>query len=98
MKWGKYGIPDSLGSGQKTISVAGTAEAIVGSSTECVSVTIKALAGNTGNVYVGKSTVNSSNGLVLAAGDSVSFDIDNLNRVYIDVDTNGEGISFLYVG
>ena len=87
---------DAVASGQKTISSAGTAETLA-TSTAIVSVTIKALAANTGNVYVGGSNVDDTNGFVLAKGDTVSLDVDNLADVYLDVDTNGEGVSFIYI-
>jgi len=86
----------SIGNGQKTIGTAGIAETL-GSSTAINSVTIKALAGNTNNVYVGDSGVDSSNGFVLAAGEAISLDIDDLADVYLDVDTNNEGVSFIYL-
>jgi hypothetical protein len=86
----------TVGSGQKTVTSAGTAEAIA-SSTAIESVTIKALADNTGNIYVGDSGVDSTNGFVLAAGETVSLDIDNLADVYIDAGTNDDGVSFIYL-
>jgi len=86
----------TVGNGQKTVTSAGTAEAL-GSSTAIDSITIKALATNTGNIYVGSSSVDDTNGFVLDAGDTVSLDIDNLADVYIDADTNGEGVSFIYL-
>jgi len=88
--------PNSIRNGQKTVTTAGTAEALAASSA-CLSVTIKALAANTNNVYVGTAAVDSTNGYVLQAGESISFDIDNLADIYLDVDTNGEGVSYLGV-
>ena len=87
---------ESIGSGQKTVAAAGTAE-VLGSSTATQSIIVKALAGNTGNIYVGGSGVTSSNGFVLAAGDTVSIDTDNLSDVYIDADNSGEGVSYLII-
>lgn len=80
---------------KKTVASAGTQEALAGSSVLKHSVTIKALAGNTNNVYVGSSTVSSANGYVLDAGETLTLQISNLNLVYIDVDTNGEGVTFI---
>jgi len=93
-KWTKYLIPTAIISGQKNVSSAGTAEAL-GSATDIISVTIKAKSSNTGNIYVGGSDVSSSNGLILEPGDAVSLDINDLSTVYIDADTNGEGVSYL---
>lgn len=88
--------PNSIQNGQKAITTAGTAEAL-GASSAIVSVTIKALQANTGNVYVGTASVDSTNGYVLDAGESVSLDIDNIADIYLDVDVNGEGVSYLGV-
>jgi hypothetical protein len=88
----------SIEHGQKTVTSAGTAEALVGSSAEVKQgVWIKALLGNTNNVYVGDSDVDSSNGYELDAGDVVFLSVRDLANVYIDVDTNGEGVSFIAV-
>lgn len=89
--------PTTVYNGQKTVTTAGTQEALA-SATTIESVTIKALAANTNNVYVGDSSVSSSNGFVLDAGEAVSLDIADLATVYIDVDTNGEGVSYLAIG
>lgn len=86
----------TVGNGKKTVTSAGTAEALA-SSTSSASVTIRALGTNTGQVYVGDSGVDSTNGYQLDAGDTVSLDIDNVSDVYIDVDTSTEGVTYLYV-
>ena len=88
--------PNSVTNGHKSVTTAGTAETLA-ASTSVVSVTIKALAANTNNVYVGSASVDSTNGYVLDAGEAVSMDIDNLADIYLDVDTNGEGVSFIGV-
>ena len=80
--------------GQKTVTTAGTAETLA-SSTSVRSVCIKALHGNTNNVYVGDSSVDSSNGYVLDSGETLCIDIQNLATIYIDTDTNGEGVSYV---
>ena len=60
---------------------------------------VKALLANTNNVYVGNDGANdvtSANGLELAAGDSIIFDhVGNLGSIWLDVDTNGEGVAWL---
>ena len=88
--------PTTLSNGQKTVTTSGTAEALVGSSTLTESaVTVKALNGNTGIVYVGDSSVDSNNGYELSAGERISFEIDDLQKVYLDVSVNGEGVSWI---
>lgn len=86
----------SFASGQKTVSSAGTAE-VIASSTTIRSVSIRAHATNTGNVYVGNSGVTSSNGRIVGPAETIDIDVDNLADLYIDVDTNDEGISFGYL-
>ncbi len=61
----------------------------------CSTMTEAGIAANTGNVYVGSSSVDSTNGYVLDAGESVVITIDNLATVYLDVDTNGEGVTYI---
>lgn len=88
-------LPDVVLSGQVT-TTAGTQVALA-ASTAILGVGVKALPTNTGNVYVGDSTVSSSSGLILQANDSASFDIDDLALVFFDVDNTGEGVSWLAV-
>jgi len=86
--------PTTIYNGINTVATAGTQEALA-SSQAVKSVTIKALSTNTGLIYVGDSSVSSTTGLQLSAGDSVSLDIANLATVYIDSAVNGEGVSYL---
>tara|TARA_Y100000310_G_scaffold181482_1_gene181436 strand:+ start:845 stop:1183 length:339 start_codon:yes stop_codon:yes gene_type:complete len=88
--------PSTLVNGQNTVAAAGTAEALAGS-TSILGVTIKALRTNTGNIYVGDSSVDSTNGFVLRRGSSVFLAFDNLADIYIDADTSGEGVSYIAV-
>jgi hypothetical protein len=81
--------------GKKTVAAAGTQEALVASAKPCSRVRLKALFANTGNVYVGDSTVDSATGFILRANEEVKLQIDDLSTVYIDVDVNGEGVTFL---
>lgn len=90
----------SFGSDQLDVAAAGTAEALVSTATYVKSVTIRAKAGNTNNVYIGASAVTSANGLILAANDVVTIEREdefNLATIYADVDTDGEGVSFAWV-
>lgn len=80
-------------SGQTTTN-AGTRVQLSATSTGITSVSVKALSTNTGIVYVGDVTVDSSNGRELQTGESIDIDISNLNLVYIDVSVNSEGVSY----
>lgn len=79
-----------------TVTTAGT-RVQLNASRAVQSVTIKAGLTNTGIIYVGDSTVASSNGLELAAGDSVSMDISNLNVLYIDASVNNQYVTYIAV-
>lgn len=91
---------DALGDGRKTVSSAGTAEALVASSTPCKRVHVQGLEANTGTVVVGGSTVVATSGtrrgIALVAGQAVTIQIDDLAKVYVDAVVTGEGVSFVY--
>ena len=88
--------PTTCGSGKTTVTTAGT-RVVLSTSQTIKSLTIKALTANTGTIYVGNSAVSSSNGFQLNSGDSVSFDINNLNLVYIDSSVNTQSVSYMWV-
>lgn len=80
--------------GKKTISANGTQE-IIAAAQSVTQITIRALAGNTNPVFIGDADVSSTTGLALAAGETVTFPVGNLADVWVDVTTNGEGVTFL---
>ena len=88
----------SAKSGQKTVTAAGTAEAL-GSGQVHGALMVKALAGNADLVYIGEDgagDVTSSNGMELSAGDVVVFDnVANLSELMLDSAENGEGVAWL---
>lgn len=86
--------PSTVDSGQGTVSTAGTAVQVA-TTTTIQAIVIRANTGNTGNIFVGDATVDSSTGLVLAPGEAVAFDIDDPATVYVDAATNGDGFSYL---
>ena len=64
----------------------------------CDTVTITALRNNTGYIYIGGSDVSSTVfGDDLATKESFTFQIANLNQLYIDASVSGEGISYVAV-
>ena len=89
--------PGSVGSGQTSVTAAGTAQQLSATDTPILSVTVKALLGNVGDVYVGGSTVSSSTGFILGQGDGVSLDVDNLTDVYIDAANTADKVCYIYV-
>jgi hypothetical protein len=92
--------------GSKTVTTAGTAVPLSATALPANAVVIQAKVGNSGKVYVGDSTVSASKGHALAAGEAFilnalespkGFDEYLLNDLYIDADTNGEGVVVQYL-
>ena len=75
--------PATIIQGQN-VDIDATAERLAPSSVPCQSVCVKALSTNTGIIYVGKDTnVTAINGFELGAGESVSFDFDDVTDVWV---------------
>ncbi len=85
-------------SGQKTVTAAGTAEAL-GSQAIHGPLMVKALDTNTDVVAIGNDgagDVTVSNGLRLLAGEVVVFDwVGNLGSIMVDAAVDGEGVAWL---
>ena len=90
--------------GTKTVTTAGTAVALVASSTLATAFTICGDTGNTGKIAVGPSPVaaaGSQQGVILSAGQCASFATDyggriDLATIKVDSTVNGEEASFFY--
>ena len=87
----------ALVSGRKTIATAGTSEILKTNTKLTQGVIIMALKDNTNNIFVGNSTVDKTTDkqTELEPGESTAIAIDNTNKIYVDVTTNGEGVSFI---
>ena len=85
-----------LTGGDKTVTTAGTAEAL-GTTLTTKSIYIRAKLANTNPVFVGDSAVDktSSQQIVLYAGEDLTIDIADRATVYVDVTTNSEGVDYL---
>jgi len=83
----------TLVTGQKTVTTPGTPEQ-VSSDGPCKVAFIKALAGNSGTVYVAaaSSPAPSANGMELAAKESITIEVDALSKIWLDVSSGGEGV------
>jgi hypothetical protein len=90
-------VPHLLGSNIRNVTTAGTRVQLTTTSTPILSVVIKARSGITGTIYVGNNAVASTNGFAIAVGESVSIEIDDLSKVWIDSSVSGEGVTYLYV-
>ena len=90
----------TIGHGIKTITLAGTDEALAGS-TAAKYVIIMAQSDNTGYIAYGATgvdaTIATGTGASLAPGDtSPPLKIDNLADVFIDATVTGDGVRFTY--
>ena len=85
-------------SGQETVDAAGTAQAITTGTEGARLVQISPLPDNTGNVFIGDSTVSSSIGYVLSSTsppivlEPQNYDVVDL---YVDAATNGDGVCWI---
>lgn len=75
----------------------GTPTALAGS-TPCDSVVVRALPGNSGIVYLGDAAVTTANGYELSPGDALALDVNDVDGIFFDVDTTGDGVSWLALG
>lgn len=87
--------PSAFFSGTKAVAAAGTQEALASAQTLTKGVTIKALSANTGTVYVQVSGATAGAGFQLAAGEEVFIAVADLATVFLDVETTGEGVSYI---
>lgn len=88
-------LSSAVTSAAATVSTAGTRVQLA--SHACKTAVIRAKLGNTGIIYVGGSTVDSTNGLELAPGDALPVDVANTNLLYIDAATSGDSVRYLWV-
>ena len=87
----------SLPIGSTTIVSPGTAVAVATSGNAVSAVSFRARADNTGAVYVGDSSVDSTNGYRLEPGDELNLSFRetiDLRRFFVDADTADDGVDF----
>lgn len=90
-------VQTSFFTGSKS-SIGTSAVQIITSSTPVkVGVTVKAADNNTGTVYIGNSTVtagttDATDGFELAGGESVTIEINDVNKVYAISSTTGQKV------
>lgn len=89
-------LPTSIDSGVKSVTTAGTAETLVASSTPCKKVILLADPGNTTDeIYYGASDVNSTTGMIVYSAQKEVIEIDDAQKIYVDVGTNGDSIRYI---
>ncbi|WP_051775556.1 hypothetical protein [Paenibacillus tyrfis] len=63
---------------------------------KCTEVTIIAKKTNTGKIYIGNSSLTSTNyAIELDAGESVTLPVSNVNLAYIGAGIDGEGVTYV---
>ncbi len=90
-------IPSTIYHGQETVDAAGTDQTIRAAGSQAITsgVTVKALAGNTGIVYVGAEGVAAATGFELSAKESVFIEVSDIASVWIDAATTDDGVSYI---
>lgn len=85
--------------GQKVVTTAGTPVKVTTSTRKMsIGARVRALAANTGKIYVGFSNaVSSSTGYQLSAGESVLVEVRTADGLWIDSSVNAEGVCFMLV-
>jgi hypothetical protein len=90
-------------SGVTNVSSAGTAVRVVNVTTRVKQVEFKALAGNSGLVYVGEDDVSASNGYELSAGNTKTLNFGEFggsvpaNIFYVDAATNNDKVAWVMI-
>ena len=96
-------IHANITSGRKAVTVAGTREPFIATSTPCKELWLSADTNNADIVVIGGVDVvaagGSQKGVVLFAGNPpVKLYIDNVNKLYVDAVADGDAVVFNYLG
>ena len=87
----------SLPIGTVTVTAAGTRVQVVASGNAVSAVNFKARLSNAGPVYIGDSTVSSTNGYRLEPGEEITISfrqVIDLRRFYIDAANNNDRVDY----
>jgi len=88
-----------LTGGRKVVPNSGSRVRMATGETAVSEVLIQALFSNAGNIMVGGDDVDSSasseNGAELVPGEKLLLSVDDLSRIWLDADNDGEGVNFL---
>jgi len=101
-KEGEFSKLTVIGDGRRVVATAGSRLALIAAHTPAKVVIITAETDNTGVIVVGGTTVvatlASRQGIPLLAGDSVTLEINDLIKVYLDATVTGDGVTYTYLG
>jgi hypothetical protein len=87
--------PTTVYANQTTVTTAGTEVTLGASQALTQGCWVKAMAANTGFMYVGLNGVTSTSGFELDALESVFVPIDNRTTIFVDSSVSGEKVSYL---
>lgn len=90
----------AFATGQQDVASAGTAEQVASDVAvpDGFAVVVKGKSSNTGDIMVGNSQANAEDSTVaflLSADQSLSLKVDNVNRIWIDAENDGEGVEYV---
>jgi len=89
-------VSSTINYGQVTVGT--TAVQLTSTSTPLnFGIVVKADPDNTGNVYVGDSSVSTTNGYLLTPGEGIAFEIDDVSKVYVVADTDNQKVYWIGV-
>jgi hypothetical protein len=89
--------------GTTTVSTAGSEQQISNTSNRVLYLKAKALAANSGIVYIGVSDITATNGYELSAGNEIELNFADvggsilLSTVYVDAATNGDKVCWAVI-
>jgi len=90
------GLSSTIGSGNRTVTTAGTRVQLSTSSVAIKWVEIVAKEANTSNIWVGGSNVANGTGRPLVGLQSIRIETNDLSNIWLDSQVNGEGVTYVY--
>jgi len=82
----------------KQVTVGTSAVRLANTETPCRIVVIKADDDNSGNIYIGfSSSVSTSNGFRLAAGQAVTIEINDLSKLWVIADSADQKVCVIWL-
>jgi hypothetical protein len=91
----------NIACGRVVVTTTGTAVQVSTANTPCFGIEITAESDNTGLIVVGcvsvVAAIATRKGIPMGASDVyTTYDVDNLNKIYLDSTVNGDGVTYAY--
>lgn len=89
---------EKLKHGHKNVAVGGTAVPLSSTSVPCYDLIVQAKSANVGKIYIGASDVpnTEAGGVFLSQGQTWNSYVNDLNAIYINATSAGDGVTFIY--